>query len=1124
MFWSRNVDDSAGVFSRLVVDPAFPSLSELAVRRALDSAISHLALLSSAEKRRGTGMLVSKILECTLSSDLEAMMQCILSHTFAVETLAILESGDKLLEAFTDLCHSILDRHNLQDFVRLSRAVAANRTILNKTLDCLLTMAFSKKETGWKKRRQFPAHHNHTLAHALMLLCLSKAVGERRFSPIALLESWVAESTNTLLMPSHAKTVVSYLNVERIVKVLEALDLLTNEVVGPVLHLIVRYTVLIARLQRKESYYEYVDSAARISSIAEAVSGAFERLFNSNVFVSFLEAVPIHALKEFLGAVVNEVVVSSILKNSVNLVCGIVLSLRNAGKVAMADMMASSLAKKVSAIDVARSVKQQVWESMYAHPAVDDALQTTVMAELQEARSLQLVDSLPVNVLIGICEKSTYYKASSIMARLFTNLGSSLLLAVKNNLYSPLRALDGFSAYEKLLLQHFKPQTDSMADMDRFLEPVVWIAAGVNEAAGMSRTLYSRTEINDLKDTQDAVPWCFFFILRLYLENPELSALSGDEVIPSVWRSKVIQALTKKVFDNPSMHALFQKSLATFTISGKSSFFGELSALEGGQDMQGKSLPPMYEAMSEALGGALYRSNIAKVFYGRIIRENVVTNHIEKCIEVLSKQSKYTGFCCASFAFVRANLDGLLVFLREEKYIFPKCLENLFSAFGRMDVGFMHDHDDRYLLDISSVLSEVRSHLGQIVDNIHSAEVLPSDLDTISQNIDNIKAVCRTLDIQKEKLPMLGADLLAEYQLALHNSKDLDRIILFLHQRNLCPQFSELRNALEKNTDTSVTIRYLKDTILYVISRLGLDDNSNVLRALRSFAGNSDLFMQHFAKVDTKVNMSEQGTLQEVVERTEYALKNLSLLVSNENIRIDDFFAVDIAGLVSELKRTGHGQSHRQRKMERELKAIAQFFGSETNSDGQASIERLNSAFYLVDMKQILPSFLLSMKELNLGHLFDGNTSNNLSNILKELSDNFFIRDGPSIKDRLDSALGGLRKIDLVIISKLASSEELSAGLMLQVFARFSTEVLFDQALEHAQNQSSGNPVAGKLLLKLRGLRVVLRPIWNPTCVGSLRDLAEHMLREVRVFPTQGGELICPTLEELTNVIEHWAE
>ncbi|RYH29184.1 hypothetical protein EON65_09410 [archaeon] len=797
--------------------------------------------------------------------------------------------------------------------------------------------------------------------------------------------------------------------------------------------------------------------------------------------------------------------------------------------------MLSILVKKVSTIGAPSVVKQQLWESMYGNLTMHAILQTTVIAELQDPQGLLLVDSLPLSVLISICEKSPYLQESSIMARLFTNLGNSLLIAVKNSLHNPIRALDSLGIFDQLLLRHFRPQINNATDVDRFLEPIVWVVTGVNAQVSVSRTQYGRTDVA-MKDTLLAVPWCFLYLLRIYLHNVELSTLTGAEShIASVWWSKVSQALTKKVFENPALQVMFQQSLEVFTSPGKSSFFDVLSVLEGRKDVIGSSLPAMYATLSGALGEALHRLNFAKYSsnYAPNAREHTVTSCVEKCIEVLPQQtttSSQIGICYVSYSYMKASLDNFLLYMREEKYVMPRCLLGLFGALGRTDVEHLHQHVAQYLEDMIILKTAIQDHLSKTIEDIHDADVPVKDLDVIAKNMDDIKSTCQALSIQLDKLMTLDIDLLVgNYQIALQDAKELNKVILFLHQRNLCPRFAELRDALDNNGNNSVTVKGMLETVLAVSSKLGLDD-FNVLRALRAFAGNSDLFVHHFGKVEMKVQLSEQEAKQEVIGRTRHALDNLALLVSNENIRIEDFFAADIAGLVSELQRTGQGHSHRQRKMEHELEAIAQFFGSEKNSKGQTvgklatSLERLNAAFHLVKLKEILPAFLLAMKELKLGHLLDGNTSNLVSLLLKELSDNFFIKDGPGIRTRLDSALSGLRQIDLVIISKLASSEELSAGLMLQIFARFSSESAFDQALEHAQNQASGNPVAGKLLLKLRGLRTVLRPFWNNSYAGSLQFLTDHMLKEVRVVSGHGGELLCPTLEELTNVIEHWPE
>ncbi|RYH29183.1 hypothetical protein EON65_09405 [archaeon] len=318
-------------FSSIVVDPTYSLLPEHKARDVLRDALDHIKRLSLAERQQGADIVAAKFRLCTLS-ELDVIVQCILSHTFVVECLGISGSNDKLLHAFTNLCNHVLDHYSLNVFVSKLRDATANKVISAKTCECLLIMAFSKKETVWMRRRMLPAHHNHTLTHALMLLCLKQAFSDKRTNGIPILDSWMLETTKSLLSPNQASNINLLLNVERIVRVLGGLDMLSFDQTGTLLNLIVRYIVLIARLQRKTSIYDFMDSTSRIRSTAVSVSTAFGCLLTSDIFFSFLASAPDNASKGFLDGMVNEIVSPTILSDTATMVCGTILNLNQAGK------------------------------------------------------------------------------------------------------------------------------------------------------------------------------------------------------------------------------------------------------------------------------------------------------------------------------------------------------------------------------------------------------------------------------------------------------------------------------------------------------------------------------------------------------------------------------------------------------------------------------------------------------------------------------------------------------------------------------------------------------------------------------------------------------------------------
>lgn len=184
------------------------------------------------------------------------------------------------------------------------------------------------------------------------------------------------------------------------------------------------------------------------------------------------------------------------------------------------------------------------------------------------------------------------------------------------------------------------------------------------------------------------------------------------------------------------------------------------------------------------------------------------------------------------------------------------------------------------------------------------------------------------------------------------------------------------------------------------------------------------------------------------------------------------------------------------------------------------NLSRLNASFTLVKYRDVIPAFRTALRELKLEHVIDASADQ----VLSTVQENFLVSHAPQMLAALTSCLGGLELFELKIIGKLASERDLSSGLLLLFFKRHASQQDFDQAMEHAQNRAAANAHASRVLRNVPTVRDLLEVFWNPNANLSLRDIKEHMQRHIRMSGKEGQEVVCATLEELTNLIENWGE
>jgi hypothetical protein len=264
-------------------------------------------------------------------------------------------------------------------------------------------------------------------------------------------------------------------------------------------------------------------------------------------------------------------------------------------------------------------------------------------------------------------------------------------------------------------------------------------------------------------------------------------------------------------------------------------------------------------------------------------------------------------------------------------------------------------------IEFKNFVDKVKVHYETTFDKIMTNKVTKDDIPILNKNIEGLLALAMILDIDTvQNFNMeLFIELEQRFKELEETQEQLRYVISFLGNRQLCPDHAELRRLLDDILPTMILadlICRIKD----VSNRLGIAED--ILRALKVFAKDSDLFASRFDQSNFVFSTSrnQNQSLSTMIEqKTRLALEELQMLVSDENAHIDDF-NVNFAGQIVNLA----GNVPRQRKLEREMSSIAQFFSqqqvnprSQFNIGHQnileASVQKLNATFKILRLRDI---------------------------------------------------------------------------------------------------------------------------------------------------------------------------
>ena len=282
------------------------------------------------------------------------------------------------------------------------------------------------------------------------------------------------------------------------------------------------------------------------------------------------------------------------------------------------------------------------------------------------------------------------------------------------------------------------------------------------------------------------------------------------------------------------------------------------------------------------------------------------------------------------------------------------------------------------------------------------------------------------------------------------------------------------------------------------------------------FASRFDAFV--VAPIPSDID-DEHHNIRIVTEKTKGGLDELWHLVSNKDVRIDDFKTLD--KVIAEM------QSRRKSTMCSELEHIATFFATQAakekgkeNTAGKTGVTgtklsdainaNLSAAFSLLRYREVLVPFRTAVVEMELLPKTMIEILND-SAALIELQSNFFVAEAPRLISEVDACLQGMSISALVLVGKLVD-----ADLLMQFLKKRGQS--FESDLDRAQQRYASDEFSSGVLVHLSEMSLLLQPFYSRSLV-TLSDMKHHLDANLRM--TQNNQ-DCLTVAYLVNVCENW--
>ena len=263
----------------------------------------------------------------------------------------------------------------------------------------------------------------------------------------------------------------------------------------------------------------------------------------------------------------------------------------------------------------------------------------------------------------------------------------------------------------------------------------------------------------------------------------------------------------------------------------------------------------------------------------------------------------------------------------------------------------------------------------------------------------------------------------------------------------------------------------------------------------------------------------EHHSIRIVTKKTKGGLDELWHLVSNKDVRIDDFKTLN--KVIAEM------QSRRKSTMCSELEHIASFFATQAakkrgkeNTAGKTGVTgtklsdtinaNLSAAFSLLRYREVLVPFRTAVVEMELLPKTMIEILND-STALIELQSNFLVAEAPRLRNEVDVCLQGLSISALALVGKLVN-----ADLLMQFLKKRGQS--FESDLDRAQQRYASDEFSSGVLVHLSEMSLLLQPFYSRSLL-TLSDMKLHLDANLRM--TQNNQ-DCLTVAYLVNVCENW--
>eukprot|EP01039_Chlorochromonas_danica_P009047 gene9047-9983_t len=1099
MLRGSSFDEEA--FKNIVLDSKFliPNGDE-AVHRAL----RYLHQIDKSYKVRASRVLFKRMEDKAQATSLPIICKCFMRNTFAVAPLAN-DSDTSLLNCYESLC-SRLFSFDLQEVASNLLAVTENQIIAGATVQALALMVQSENPF-WSQYRKQPENLASSLDRIILLVIIARVFGYQQHASLSeLTKVWMQYHVKS--RPHQAKPLNCFELSQYILKVSCSLGLMNPAETADFLCAVTGYFYNITIVNNPRGYYDTVmaTNAAYKKHIMDLFQVQLQQFLEAEecrLLLTNYDAIPMDAalLVKFANCIVNKTFEEVDASYAVEVLCDF---LKCRGKL------------QNRGLQNAYEQILSLHKGNFSDERIQDFESILLRALASHGRDVSIIDGIPPNVMLQFCEREGVFDSvpsmKDYLLRYFEVLGRTLYsqCAIQEKTFDSI-------PYDYTILFNIYLKCGGIGNgeqmIDHFLNSLVAIFTGISRLASANRTRVAYEGPSYwINCVIKSISWVAAILAGI--END--GGFAKNDVVLLEDRTKT--ALRSKLFLNSTFQQIFRD------IGANSKGFITTFSLILGPIELGGEMPFFYLWFCEVLAERLVEQDLLKAAGQNQDESSICDTILKQCISMLNG-SLESRMCHLSVNYVKCAFEHATgTYLSLNPFSPPSSLKELPYCFEQLSK-VKHEHS------LTSNQKKLEEYAKEVVESIETKKLSRKDVNVAKHNIGSIIKIAEGFKIESE-INAQTMDKLSEEFLELDKSVvELGNTLTFLYNRKLCAaeSYNDWKEMLTKLADPSVQLVKMSDDISLILTELGLGDN--ILTILKTFSGESDLFGDRFG---TCANIP--GTPEEVInvitEKTLTAFRDLEMLVFDGNVRIKDF-EVNLSGVIAEFQ--GHGR--RQRKLERELQAVANFFVSNANLgkhwiEGEDRmvpppnqlmdhLEKLNSAFTLVKYRDVLISFKTALKGLKMDYLI----SPSLEDLVNQVMDNFLISRAPDILRALTSSLGGLELFDLKIIGKLASENELSAGLLLLFFRRYNSQESFDTAVEHAQNRCAGNPHASKVLMKLHAMRNLLSPFWSSALqVTSLKDIKDHFKKLVLIHGKEAHELTCPTLEELSNLIENWAE